>query len=376
MLSSPGDRLQDFQDCIYQCHEISCYRNPYYLMQEHYREALLKKDFKFRRYEPSWEFDSEIPRYLKLLIWDCKSNCDYQCQRIVTKERNSKGEEVYQFYGKWPFLRIFGMQEFFSALFSVANFVPHFMGYFKVNRLKRSNPREKIILNRALRNIKLVALVTMCAWTCSTIFHIRDFVITERLDYYFAGLTVLTGFYAIGYRYLRLYLPSRMLYAWLWALFCIAAYSGHLYRLINDWLYTYNMRANIIVGVFQNIMWGLACFSLYTKFYEREKSERETINLNHLNYIQRNRIFFCSFFAKSAKLYSLYPLILCGIVIAGMSLEIFDFPPILYDLIDAHSLWHLVTVFPAFFGWYDWMLWDVNENIWEDLNIMQAKKDQ
>lgn len=345
-------------------------------MQEHYGEALLKKDFKFRRYEPSWEFDSEIPRYLKLLIWDCKSNCDYQCQRIVTKERKSKGEEVYQFHGKWPFLRIFGMQELFSALFSVANFVPHFIGYCKVNRLKRSNPIEKDILNRALRNIKLVALVTMCAWTCSTIFHIRDFVITERLDYYFAGLTVLTGFYAIGYRYLRLYLPSRMFYAWLWTLFCIAAYSGHLYRLINDWLYTYNMRANILVGVFQNIMWGLACFSLYTKFYEREKSERETINLNHLNYIQRNRIFFGSFFAKSAKLYSLYPLILCGIVIVGMSLEIFDFPPILYDLIDAHSLWHLVTVFPAFFGWYDWMLWDVNENIWEDLNIMQTKKDQ
>ncbi|KAM9894223.1 hypothetical protein OXX69_011434 [Metschnikowia pulcherrima] len=123
-------------------------------------------------------------------------------------------------------------------------------------------------------------------------------------------------------------------------------------------------------------MWGLTCFSLYTKFYEHETGDDKAINLTHLNYVQTKQVLMQSFFAKSSKLFSLYPLVLCGIVILGMSLEIFDFPPILGDLVDAHSLWHLVTVFPALFGWYDWMLWDINENVWDDLRSIQTKKDQ
>ncbi|KAM9893756.1 hypothetical protein OXX69_011596 [Metschnikowia pulcherrima] len=123
-------------------------------------------------------------------------------------------------------------------------------------------------------------------------------------------------------------------------------------------------------------MWGLTCFSLYTKFYEHETGDDKAINLTHLNYVQTKQVLMQSFFAKSSKLFSLYPLVLCGIVILGMSLEIFDFPPILGDLVDAHSLWHLMTVFPALFGWYDWMLWDINENVWDDLRSIQTKKDQ
>lgn len=373
---SPGDKLPEFKDCLHQCRQISCFHNPYYLMQEEHRAALNKIDYKFKRYEPSWKFDLTIPFHLAVLFWDCKSNCDYQCQRIITKERKDRGDEVYQFYGKWPFYRVFGIQEFFSAVFSVANFVPHYFGYQKIKKFQKTNPQEKACLNPMMRNVKLVAIVTMCAWVCSTVFHIRDFLITERLDYYFAGLTVLTGCYAIGFRYLRLYLPSRRLYAWLWKFLCLGAYCAHIHRLTTDWLYTYNMRANIFVGIVQNIMWGLTCFSLYTKFYEHETGDDKAINLTHLNYVQTKQVLMQSFFAKSSKLFSLYPLVLCGIVILGMSLEIFDFPPILGDLVDAHSLWHLVTVFPALFGWYDWMLWDINENVWDDLRSIQTKKDQ
>ncbi|OBA20177.1 Per1-domain-containing protein [Metschnikowia bicuspidata var. bicuspidata NRRL YB-4993] len=376
VISSPGDRLDEFEDCLFQCQQISCYHNPYHVMQEQYREPLQKRNYEFRRYEPSWKFDTELPQHLRFLLWDCKSNCDYQCQRIITRERKDNGNEVYQFHGKWPFVRVYGIQEFFSALFSVANFVPHFIGFRKVSQLRQRMPKERAALNPVLRNVQLLAFVTMCAWTCSTVFHIRDFLITERLDYYFAGLTVLTGLYAIGYRYLRLYLQSRQAYSWIWTALCMTAYVYHLRRLVTDWLYTYNMRANIVVGVLQNVVWGLTCFSLYSKFYKQEISGERAIDLTHLNYIQRGRIIFGSFFAKSAKLYSLYPLLLCGIVILGMSLEIFDFAPILGDLIDAHSLWHLVTVFPALLGWYDWMLWDIEENVWEELRTAQQKKNQ
>jgi hypothetical protein len=42
---------------------------------------------------------------------------------------------------------------------------------------------------------------------------------------------------------------------------------------------------------------------------------------------------------------------------AAMSLELFDFPP-LWRTVDAHSLWHLATIFIAR-GWYGFLIRDV-----------------
>lgn len=376
LAASPGDNLDDFQDCLYQCHNLVCFHNPYHILQAEYGEILQRKGHEMHRYEPNWHFDARVAPHLKLLLWDCKSNCDYQCQRIITRERVQQGEEVLQFHGKWPFLRVLGIQELASVVFSMANFVPHYLGYRKLSRAMRDNGASKPELRRSFRNVKFMAFVTMCAWVFSTIFHIRDFIFTERLDYYFAGLTVLLGFYGIGYRYFKLYLPERRLALWLFTSACIAAYAGHVYRLVSDWLYTYNMRANIFVGVLQNVVWCLSCFALYTKYYERENGDEKVIALTHLNYVDPKRVILGTFYTKSAKLYSLYPLLLCLIVVLGMLLEVFDFSPIFYDLVDAHSLWHLVTVVPAFCGWYDWMIWDINENVWGELAAAKEKKEQ
>lgn len=376
VLGSPGDNLDEFEDCVYQCEQITCFNNPYYIIQEEYRDIWKAKGLEYHRYEPSWQFQTLLPWYLKLLQWDCRSNCDYQCQQIITDERVANNEEIYQFHGKWPFLRVAGIQELASAIFSVGNFIPHYLGFMKLREAMAQNPPARLVVNGSYINLMFMAAVTMCAWTFSTIFHIRDYPVTEKLDYYFAGLTVLTGFYCIGYRYFKFYLPRRRIAGSLFGLVCILAYSGHIYRLETDWLYTYNMQANIVVGILQNVLWGVTCFALYTKYYNREAGDANVVNLEHLNYIVPGRIIMGSFYSKLAKLYSLYPLLLCFIVVLGMSLEIFDFPPIFYDLVDAHSLWHLVTIFPACFGLYEWMIWDVNENVYQDLSEAMEKKDQ
>lgn len=376
VLASPGDRLQEFDECRFQCEQITCYNNPYYIIQEEYRDIWREKGLEFHRFEPTWKFDHGLPWYLKLLQWSCPSNCDYQCQRIITQERIQNDEEVYQFHGKWPFLRVAGIQELASAVFSIGNFLPHYYGFWKVLEAIRLNPPAKKGIEGLLYNLLLIASITMCAWTFSTIFHIRDTDRTEKLDYYFAGLTVLTGFYCIGYRYFKFYLPRRKAFGALFGACCAAAYAAHIYRLETDWSYTYNMQANICVGILQNVVWGLTCFSLYTKYFYKEAAEDTVVNFDHLNYIVPGRIIIGSFYSKLAKLYSLYPLMLCFIVLMGMSLEIFDFPPFFFDLVDAHSLWHFVTIFPAALGWYDWMLWDVNENVYEDLAREAEKKEQ
>lgn len=372
-IASPGDDLYAFLDCLYQCEEITCHKNPYHIIQEEYRRELeASPGFEFQYYNGNWHFDDmPLPLHLRLLLWNCESNCDYQCQQIITGERKEHEEEIYQFHGKWPFWRIFGIQELASMIFSIGNFVVHYIGFKKMCRAYSSREADAN-LKYAYFNTILISVITMGAWLCSTIFHIRDFDITERMDYYFAGLTVLSGFHSIGARILGLFRPDRKLARYIFGGLCVAAYSAHIYRLVTDWLYTYNMQANVTVGLLQNGCLCILCYNLYSKYYELEQGK--SMNLEHLNYIDFKRIILPSFYSSSPKLYSLYPLILSTIVVLGMSLEIFDFPPFFYDLIDAHSLWHLVTIFPAYLGWYDWMIWDINENVRDEIASLVAKK--
>lgn len=380
--ASPGNDLDEYNDCRYQCEQLTCFRNPYNLVQEDIWHELKQNgrenDYDWHNYNPHWQFDKmPLPLHLRLLQWNCESNCDYQCQILVTKDRIEEHEEVYQFHGKWPFRRIFGIQEFASMIFSIGNFIVHLIGFKKLLKAIRENESTpKSILKSDFIVILLISMITMFAWSFSTIFHIRDYLVTERLDYYFAGLTVLSGFYGIGSRVFKLYLPSRFLGRLLFTIGCLSAYVAHVYRLETDWLYTYNMQANITIGILQYILWGKLCFSLYGRYYHIEQSNDKVENLHHLQYIHSNRVFIYHFFSRSPKLYSLYPLFLSLIVIAGMSLEILDFPPIGFALFDAHSLWHLVTIFPGFFGWYDWMIWDINENVWSEVSQAKEKKEQ
>lgn len=368
--ASPGDDLDDFIDCRYQCEQLTCLKVPYHQNQARIKAAGGSTDG-FKRYNPDWHFDAmPLAPHLKALRWNCLDNCDYQCQRIVTKEREARNEEVLQFHGKWPFFRVYGIQELASFIFSIGNLLVNFMGFLKLTKIlgDRDVPFR---LKYQYVNILLLSVVTILAWMFSAIFHTRDFELTEKLDYYFAALTVFLGLHMFLARLTRLYLPTRVLARWLVLLLCIAGYAAHIYRMETDWLYAYNMELNISVAVLQNICLSLACYNLYSDYYNSEVEEND-VNLDHQKYI--DKILLPSFFSTSAKLYCLYPVFLASVVVVGMSLEIFDFLPVFYDLVDAHSLWHLVTIIPAYYGYYDWVIWDINENVWKDISQIITKK--
>lgn len=360
--ASPGDDLYAFLDCVYQCEQVHCYDNPlYHLIEQEHRDELLANNpnYEFHYYNPWWTFSPQpLPKHLQVLGWDCQSNCDYECQRLVTRLRKENKQEIYQFHGKWPFYRVYGIQELVSMVFSFGNFYVHLLGFFQLAKYAYKNG-----VSYTFFNILLVNLITMCAWIASTVFHIRDVELTEKLDYYFAGLTVLSLCHSIFARLFGLHQSSKFLGRLVWGGACAAAYAWHIHRLETDWLYTYNMQANITVGILQNVGLYFLVYGIYTKFYELEK-KHNTVDLAHLQYINFKRMILPSFYLRSPKLYLLYPLLLSTIVVIGMLLEIFDFAPI-FDLVDAHSLWHLVTIFPAYLGWYDWMLWDLDTNVGE-----------
>lgn len=158
------------------------------------------------------------------------------------------------------------------------------------------------------------------------IFHTRDFSITEKLDYFAAGASVLYGLYFAPIRIFRLDQsnPTKQSIRRVWTALCLLLYLAHVtYLTAWSWDYTYNMAANVACGIVQNLLW--TGFSIYR-------------------------------YRKVQRTWTAWPGMIVAWLILAMSLELFDFPP-WKGLIDAHSLWHLGTVFPTIW-WYTYVfLW-------------------
>ncbi|KAG0661567.1 hypothetical protein C6P44_002684 [Monosporozyma unispora] len=310
-LGSPGDNLDEFIDCTYACeYQRKCYGSDIHYI------------------DPETNDFSDVhffytPRvYSDFLLWDCIADCDYQCQQIITRMRIHEDEEIYQFHGKWPFLRLFGTQEFFSVIFSIGNFIPHYQGYQRL-KAKFISPKTSLY-NNILINYTYVAIAGMAAWTASSIFHFRDLIVTEKLDYFFAGLTVLSAFHALFARMTRLYLYKTL--SLIFTGCVVFIFIIHLLRLYIDWSYTYNMRFNVFFGILQ---YGLLVFLAYQN-YQSLKRQRDTV----YNYRTR-MIKLC-----------VVPVVLVLVTAMAMSLELFDFFSYNFQ-IDAHALWHAATIIPS-----------------------------
>lgn len=253
--------------------------------------------------------------HLRLLLWTCPSNCDYICQHIITDRRISSDppvlDPVLQFHGKWPFYRILGIQEPFSVLFSFLNFLAHRNGLSRVY--------DKIPVHYPLRRYYiLLGYIGLASWLFSMIFHTRDFNLTEKLDYFAAGASVLYGLYYTPIRIFRLDKKEPQSLLRLWSITCILLYVGHVaYLSLWRWDYTYNMAANVAVGVVQNILWSWFSVKRYRKLKQR---------------------------------WAALPGLIVAWIVVAMSMELLDFPPIIGH-VDAHSLWHLGTVGPTIL-WY------------------------
>ena len=333
--ASPGDNLDEFGDCCDACEVQRKCPNAWTDWVNPDENVFVNEKF------------DDTPWFLStFLLWDCRADCDYQCQQIITKVRIINDDEMYQFHGKWPFLRLFTMQELFSTLFSIGNFFPHYYSYFriqdKIRRIEKSG--RDVYMTRILKNYLYVAIAGMCAWTASSIFHWRDLLITEKFDYFFAGMTVLMGFHAIFARLTHLDRFPRLGRYFSGAVAFI--FFLHVFRLYVDWSYTYNMRFNICFGVMQYIL--LLTLALQNYLYLK----------NHRQYQNQRTVIF--------KLCVVPVLMVVG-TSAAMSLELFDF--FLYDYqIDAHAIWHLCTIWPS------WVLYSFFVDDY-DLVLSNIRKD-
>ena len=227
-------------------------------------------------------------------------------------------EPVVQYHGKWPFYRFLGVQEPFSVLFSLFNFLAHQHGLIKIcERIPEAYPLRKYYV--------AFGYFGMASWVFSMIFHTRDFGVTEKLDYFAAGASVLYGLYYTPIRIFRMDQrkpPVKQTLLRLWTVTCVLLYVAHVsYLTLWRWDYSYNMAANVAAGIVQNVLWSWFSVTRYR---------------------------------KSKKPWAAWPGLIVAWIVMAMSLELLDFPPV-WGMVDAHSLWHLGTVGPTIW-WYKYVL--------------------
>ncbi len=129
----------------------------------------------------------------------------------------------------------------------------------------------------------------------------------------------------------------------IWAALCSLAYLGHVsyLTLLPRFDYTYNMAANLIVGLTHNLLWLAYSFPSSIPLIRRFPARSKTYRPNY---------------AWKAAAFVL-------LTTAATSFEVFDFPA-WGRIIDAHSLWHLATV-PIIPLWYRFLIQDALDDGWK-----------
>ncbi|ODQ80386.1 hypothetical protein BABINDRAFT_161333 [Babjeviella inositovora NRRL Y-12698] len=329
---SRGDRLPRFQECLSSCIASLC---------DPTLETLHSHAF------------TPLNPLHRLLLWDCESDCNYQCRRIVTQELKQAHLPVEQFYGKWPFIRVLGTQELFSVVFSLANLYVNYKAFQTVQSYKKS--LESGAAAAAMASQYLTLILTSCAgWLASTVFHVRDFALTETLDYFLATGIILNQLLVISIRIFELYKKENARVLFRVQVCAVVWYLFHCIKLLHFWDYQYNTNVSVVTGLATNILWTVHSVRTY-----RKAKKDTTLNSALIPYENSVLVKLAAIGVKAfpVRYLGLVPIFMNLWIFAGMAFELFDFPP-WFDLVDGHAMWHLVTFFPPIV-WYDWNIWDL-----------------
>ncbi|GIL69949.1 hypothetical protein Vretimale_10020 [Volvox reticuliferus] len=371
LLASSGDRAWGFQACLQHCRTTGCTFLVYSSSSQqpsltcpdacsrmvqrladhiprNVREGSISEgvDGVSRSTGAQGAASQPVPLPLRIFRWSCEDDCKYHCMWAVeawksSAKTNGGRSLIEKYYGKWPFVRVLGMQELASVLASLANLVAHALC---LHRLRAEvhvslqlgshpggsgscdrKPSAPIIPTNSsygrssypfLWLWTTYGILHMNAWFWSAVFHSRDTPWTERLDYISAISLIAFGLFAAVVRIVWGPGHRRRLLAAATAVAIAAGLAAHLYYMLNiKFDYGWNMRVCVAVGVSTAGLW----------------------------------LSWCAWTRHPAR-WRMYAFLL--LVHLSMQLEVLDFPP-LGGLLDAHAAWHVATVAltPLFYSW-------------------------
>lgn len=178
--SSPGDRDPIYRSCVENC-ECTVNRN-------------------------------EASKHFLYPDWGCSNVCEYNCMHSSSAIRSKQGYPIMKYYGHWPFIRIYGMSEPASVVFSLLNAVPNaiylvkhlFLWVIFPTQRKGADP-----ISGKLRVLRFFLLsqsaLSVIAWCTSAVFHTRKTDFTTALDYVSALMFLFSALWCAFYRVLGMY---------------------------------------------------------------------------------------------------------------------------------------------------------------------------
>lgn len=302
--ASSGDSDPSYIACVDECERTGC------VAEKCFHHCKFSSDGK--PIDGPWSLQE--PLYLQWKQWDCRSDCRYHCMLVREENREKLGEKPDKYHGKWPFRRVFGIQEPVSVALSGLNLAMQFQGWVSffilVNyRLPLRPDRKTYYEYTGLWHI--YGVLSMNAWFWSAVFHSRDVDITEKLDY--SSAVALLGFSLILAIIRAFTLRTEAARVMVAAPLLAFVITHILYLNFYQFDYGLNMKVCATLGVAQILLWAI--WAGVTHHPSRWK--------------------------------------LWVVVIGGglaSLLEIYDFPPY-RGFVDAHALWHATTIPLSFLWW-------------------------
>ena len=267
ILASAGDRDPVYRGCVEEC-TVGCGQT----------------------WRPTWSS----------VGWSCASDCEYGCMHARNAERLALGRATLQYNGKWPFVRVLGMQEACAVAFSLANLAAHASGLRRSWSALRAAGRRRAVWRE-------FGVLAVHGWAWAALFHARDLRWTERGDYFSAILFILAGLFTAVLHVLDASGVRNAVLVWLLRALCAGGFAAHARTMTRSFDYGRHMLISFALGAVHALTW----VAWWTRARRTSATAWRGVALNALAY-------------------------------ASAAFELLDFPPIL-GLLDAHALWHAST---------------------------------
>ncbi|MED6138922.1 hypothetical protein PIB30_079075 [Stylosanthes scabra] len=181
--ASAGDSDQHYRSCLTECGEKGCVGGKCFpectisskgVPLNHSRNLLEKI-------------------YVHWNKGSCQNNCQYHC--MLDREEKRASHDPVKYHGKWPFKRVYGIEEPGSVAFSALNLAMHFHGWlsfisFLQNKLPLKVGRKAHCGYACLWHVH--GLLALNAFFWSIVSHTRHIELTEKLD--FSATVAVLGF--------------------------------------------------------------------------------------------------------------------------------------------------------------------------------------
>ncbi|KAL3365696.1 hypothetical protein AABB24_010700 [Solanum stoloniferum] len=164
--ATSGDADPIYQACVGHCKETGCVGEKCF---QHCNFSSGKNPI-----DGPWYLQE--PLYQRWKQWDCLSDCRYHCMIAREEGRQKLGLQPSKYHRKWPFQRVYGIQEPVSVAFSVLNLAIQFHGWVSffilVNYNLPFSPKKKPYYEyTGLWHI--YAILSMNSWIWSAVSHSR-----------------------------------------------------------------------------------------------------------------------------------------------------------------------------------------------------------